>query len=100
MTSYVYLLSYNPMMPALSPAQIHAFIEQHRDIRTWYIPFSGTYVIKSELALVTLVEPFRRFFGPNLFILTYVNRSLIGGSLPNQVWDWINEVENNLLSSK
>lgn len=99
MTTYTYVLSYNPLATALTPSQVHAFIERNRDIKTWYLPFTGTYLLKSELPLVQLVDPFRRFFGDNAFVLTYGISNLIGGSLPPAIWDWINDKPTPALGS-
>jgi hypothetical protein len=92
MTEFVYVLSYNPFSESLTEDQINIFIKSSRDINTWYYPFIGTYIFKSNKALVDLAPIFRQFFAPSPCILTYAGTHLIGGSLPQTVWDWINDV--------
>ena len=91
MTTFNYILSYNPVLPSLTQSQVHVFIERNRDIQTWYLPFVGTYILKSNLTLAELTTPFGQFFGSNFYILTYVVPTLISGSLPPTVWNWLAE---------
>ncbi len=90
MNESVYILSYNPFGENPSETQVQAFLRAHRAINTWYYPFLGTFIFKSNLTLVDLAPNFRQFFGNSACILTYANPALIGGSLPQSIWDWIN----------
>jgi hypothetical protein len=98
MSKFTYILSYNPVAPNPSVNQIHAFIVSNRNVDVWYYAFSGTYVFKSPIALITLAPSFRQFFDGTPFILTYAVPSLISGLLPQTVWDWINAAETPALS--
>ena len=87
---FVYLVSFNPETISPSLAQIHTLIEKSREIDSWYYAFSGTYLIKSSTPIVYLSATFRNFFGEGHFIISHVVPDLIGGSLPQPVWDWAN----------
>jgi hypothetical protein len=90
MNDFVYVLSYNPFGDNPNASQVEVFIQKHREIDTWYYPFLGTYIFKSSKLLADLAPGFRQFFGNSPCMLTYASPSLIGGSLPQAVWDWIN----------
>ncbi len=91
MTEFVYVLSYSPFVESPNESQIQVFLRSHRSVNTWYYPFLGTFIFKSPLALRDLAANFREFFGISHFVLTYANPVLIGGSLPQSIWDWIND---------
>jgi hypothetical protein len=90
MTDFIYVLSYNTFGENPSEPQVQAFLGSHRDINTWYRPFFGTFIFKSPKLLRDLAPNFRQFFGNSACVLTYANPALMGGSLPQSVWDWIN----------
>ena len=99
MTEFVYVLSYNPFEASPSETQVQTFLRAHRAVTTWYYPFLGTFIFKSPLVLRDLAVNFRQFFGDSSCVLTYVTPALIGGSLPQTVWDWINDLSVPSLSN-
>lgn len=90
MPEFVYVLSYYGWSVSPTDSQVRMFVQSHRDIETWYYPFVGTFIFKSRRKLFDLAVEFRQFFGGSPCLLTYANSSLMGGSLPQEVWDWIN----------
>ena len=99
MAAFNYLLSYNPLSTEVNIQRLQIFISQNRDIESWYLPFSGTFVIKSNIALIDLNRQFMFFFGTNAYILTYMVPNYSGGSLQPEAWHWINALGNPALGS-
>jgi hypothetical protein len=87
-----YLLTYDPAIISPTPMQLNVFISKHRDIESWFYPFAGTYILKSDKALVELINEFVTFFGAAPFILSWAPSQYLTGSLPPQVWTWLNAV--------
>ena len=87
-----YVLSYNPLMTTLQPAQLLAFIKEARRIQSWYSPFIGTYLLKSEDSISAMNQMFSGIFNGELHTIALVFPTHIGGSLPPAVWNWINGV--------
>lgn len=92
MSEFLYVLSFNPFGDNPNPSQVDIFVRSHRDISTWYFPYLGTYMFKSARPLVELSPAFRQFFGNAQFSLTFASPQLVGGTLPQNVWDWMNNV--------
>jgi hypothetical protein len=92
-----YVLAYDPATTSPTAMQLHVFITKHRDIESWYYPFAGTYILKSDRALVELINEFVTFFGTSPFLLSWVPHTYLSGSLPPQVWNWVNNQDNTLL---
>jgi hypothetical protein len=84
-----FILSYDPYGSKLSTAQIIGYIEASRDIHQWYPPFAGTVFLKSMDTLPSLSEKFRTQFGGGLCVVTQVSPSMMGGTLPTEVWAWL-----------
>lgn len=85
-----YLLSYNTF--ALNPTenQLLNHVQVNRFIAQYYQPFVGTYIIKSEQPIGTLSESLKGFFNNSPYLLTQLFPNLAGGSLPSDIWHWIN----------
>jgi hypothetical protein len=98
MAKFAYQLTFSASNPSPTAIQAHLFIAQNRDIETWYLPFSGTYIFKSDKLLTELQVQFGQFFGQSLFILSYLSPNLVGGSLPQNIWQWLNQLDTQLLS--
>ena len=90
MAKYNYALSYNPSGLHPNGSQLHIFISQNRDVETWYLPFLGTYILKSDKALTELMPQFSAFFSNAPYMLTWIPPGGTTGSLPPEVWTWIN----------
>lgn len=99
MTEFLYVLSFNPFNENPNSSQVDIFVRSHRDVSSWYYPFLGTYFFKSSKALVELSPAFRQFFGNTQFALTYATPQLVGGTLPQNVWDWMFNVSTPALGS-
>ena len=97
MAKYAYQLTFPSMIVSPSFAQIQVFISQNRDIETWYLPFMGCYIFKSDKTLAELQPQFLQFFGQVSFVISYLSRNLVGGFLPESVWQWLNDLDNPLL---
>ena len=100
MAQFNYLLAFNPNSPEVSTQRLQIFISQNRDIESWYFPFSGAFILKSNLTLVDLNHQFMLFFGLNSYVLTYMVPSFVGGSLPPLVWEWVSKLDNPALEAK
>lgn len=85
----VYVLSFNPLMTKLEPAQLLAFISEARRVEGWYSPFVGTYYIKSSDNIIALTQMFNGVFAGELHSISQVFPSHMGGSLPPSVWQWL-----------
>ena len=86
----IYILNYNPLEIKISSNQLATFITDNRKIYQWYIPFAGTYVIKSNDTLASLAESFRGVFDGAPFILSHTFPVTMGGAQNDVVWNWIN----------
>lgn len=85
-----YILSYNPYEVRISSGQLAIFIKDSKKIFQYYLPFTGTYVIKSYENLQSLAESFREAFSGAPFILTQAYPTNMGGAQSEIVWAWIN----------
>ena len=90
MAKFNYLLAFDPATTSPTAMQLHVFITKHRDIESWYYPFAGTYILKSDKALIELINEFVSFFGATPFVLSWAPHQYLTGSLPPQVWTWLN----------
>ncbi len=85
-----YILSYNPFEMKISHGQLAIFIKDSKKIFQYYLPFTGTYVIKSVETLQSLAESFREVFEGAPFIVTMAYPTAMGGAQSELVWTWIN----------
>ena len=99
MAKFNYLLSFDPTSNEVTLQRLQIFIAQNRDIESWYLPFSGTFIIKSNLALLDMNRQFLFFFGLSPYILTYMVPTYSGGSLNPQAWQWLNSLDQHALDS-
>jgi hypothetical protein len=85
-----FVLSYNPLSVKLSATQLLGWIKESQNIKQWYSPFLGTYVLRSDQPLTTLVQGFTAAFDGDSFLISQISPSFTGGSLPPEIWNWIN----------
>ncbi len=97
MPEFLYVLSFSPFSENPNSSQVDIFVRSHRDVSTWYYPFLGTYFFKSTKSLLELSPAFRQFFGSSQFALTYATPKLVGGMLPQNVWEWMNNISTPTL---
>lgn len=91
MADFNYILSFDPWCQNPKASQVTNFVQSHREVESWFIPFVGTIVFKSNRALVDIVPSFREHFAGASFVISLINPSFVGGSLPQSIWDWILE---------
>ena len=99
MAKFIYVLSFSPMTTNPNPVQLHTFITQNRDIESWYAPFPGTYLLKSDKALSDLLQPFQNIFHPTNFIITWPSPGFMNGAQPPEVWNWVNTLSIEKIAS-
>ena len=97
MAESLYILTFNPFAENPTHSQVDIFLRSHRDISTWYFPHLGTYLFKSGKSVAELTPGFRQFFGNTQFVMSFVIPALVGGSLPENIWAWINQQETQSL---
>ena len=88
-----YLICYDPVTAAGVEFQLAAFVKNNRHVTQWLRPFTGCYVLKSNVDLTTIGGSFQEFFGQIQHIITPVNGPSSGGILPEYAWKWLNEPE-------
>jgi hypothetical protein len=94
---FLYILSYNPDATNFSAGQLQVHIETSRMIDSWYLPYRGTYLLQSDELLVTLNATFQKFFEHSPYAIVYVHEKMIGGSMPEIIWNWINNSGQQVL---
>jgi hypothetical protein len=85
-----YLLSYSTLTGRPSEGQLLNHVRISRHVLQYYQPFFGTYIIKSDQPIFTVTEGFKGLFEENPFMLTQLFANMSGGSLPPEIWHWIN----------
>jgi hypothetical protein len=85
-----YILSYSPLDEKVSAYQLLAFIRDNRKIAQYYQPWMGTYIIKSQEDLVSLLSSFNLLFHGSSYILSRIFTTQMGGMLTPEIWNWIN----------
>ena len=90
MSNFTYVLSYDATSSNFSLNRLRAFIESNRLVKSWYLPFQGTYVLKSDSLLMDFLPSFNQFFDGSTFLITYANGNIVTGSLPVNIWHWMN----------
>ena len=85
-----FILSYNPISSAPSHGQILNHVQISRYVSSYYHAFPGTYVLKSEQTATFLTESLKGLFELSPFMVTQVWANHMGGTLPQDVWHWIN----------
>jgi hypothetical protein len=85
-----FMLSYNPTATNFSAAQLHSFVVNNKHLASWYTPFAGTYLLKSDLPVPTIAEMFRPTFNGAEFIISFIQPTLSGGGLSPEGWNWLN----------
>ncbi len=90
MTTFTYVLSFDPDSTAFKLNQLHSLIVSHRMIKSWYFAYRGTYLLKSDEALVNLTPSFRVFFDGAPFLLAFLMPEYTGGAFAQPIWDWVN----------
>jgi len=85
-----YLLSYNTLSGRPSEGQLLNHVRISRHVTQYYQPFFGTYIIKSDQPIMVVTEGFKGLFEDAPFMLTQLFAHVSGGSLPPDIWHWIN----------
>lgn len=85
-----FILSYNPMAQFPSEGQLITLLRINRHVLQYHQPFVGTYLLKSYDTAYVLNESFKGIFEHVPYMLTQVNSAFASGSLPQDVWNWLN----------
>lgn len=85
-----FLLSYDPMPTSVRANQLLAFIQENRRIVTYYAPFLGAYVLKSNSSVFDLQQSFMGILDRSLFIIVEIPAGGAGGTLPVNMWPFVN----------
>lgn len=84
-----FILSYDYAATYPIKDQLAAYVSKSRNIIQWIQPFSGLYLLKSDVSLADLQQDFNSFFGPHGFFLALTDADDCGGWLPPYVWEWL-----------
>lgn len=87
--SKTFQLNYDIFGTNLTVTQIQGFMNESRRIVSWYQPFAGTFLIKSNESQALIRDGFSSIFGDAKFILSLVDVRNATGALDSTVWHWI-----------
>lgn len=85
-----FLLTYNTFALNPTESQLLNHVQVNRYISQYYQPFMGTYILKSDAPINILSESLKGFFHNSPYLLSQLFAELAGGSLPSDIWHWIN----------
>ena len=85
-----YLFAYSQ---ACSQAQVHAFLNNTQAVKTWVAPFPYSAILVSDLNTQDLSAILQRRLQGAWFIVTEMNRQMVDGWLPENLWAYVNEPE-------
>ena len=85
-----YLFAYSQMC---TQAQVHALLNDTNAIKTWIAPFPYAAILVSDRDTRDLGAILHRHLSGAWFIVTEMNRQLVDGWLPGNLWEYVNEPE-------
>ena len=85
-----YLFAYSQ---TCTQAQVHAFLNDTNAIKTWIAPFPYAAILVSDLSAQDLGAILHRRLSGAWFIVTEMDRQLVDGWLPGNLWTYVNEPE-------
>ena len=85
-----YLFAYSQIC---TQAQVHAFLNDTNAIKTWIAPFPYAAILVSDLSAQDLGAMLHRRLSGAWFIVAEMNRPLVDGWLPGNLWAYVNEPE-------
>lgn len=85
-----FILNYNPFSQFPRSGQLLTLLRINRHVSQFYQPFHGTYLIKSMDVASVVNDSFKGIFESTPYILTQLFSHVAAGSLPPEVWQWIN----------
>ena len=83
-----YLFAYSQLC---TPAQVHAFLNDTNGIKTWIAPFPYSAILVSDLSAQDLGAILHRRLSGAWFLVTEMDRQLVDGWLPGNLWEYVNE---------
>lgn len=83
-----YLFAYSQ---ACSQAQVHAFLNNSKAVKTWVAPFPYSAILVSDLNTQDLGAILHSRLADSWFIVTEMNRQTVDGWLPENLWEYVNE---------
>jgi hypothetical protein len=85
-----YILTWDPSNQAISWNQLDAFIVANRYLLSWFKPYPGTYIVKSDTPMQQIVASLRTFFDGHNFFVGALVPQYTGGAFSAEIWNWIN----------
>jgi hypothetical protein len=85
-----YVLSLNAFSVSPTLGQVTNYLTVNRYVSGFYSPFPGTFLFKSTEPLLKLSDSFKGLFEDQLFTLAEFVPSNVNGTLPHDVWQWLN----------
>lgn len=85
-----FMLSYNPYAVIPTNGQLLNYMQNSRFVDQFFQPYHGTYLIKSGSAANVLNAMISGLFEGSPYILAQVFSHSSGGSLPSEIWNWLN----------
>lgn len=83
-------LTFNPFTLFPSSGQILNHVKINRFITQYYQPLPGQYLLKSDQSAYILNDSFKGLFESTAYMLIQFDSRLTSGSLPQEIWNWIN----------
>ena len=85
-----FVLSYSPFGGTPTEGQLLNHVQVNRYIEQYYQPFIGTYILKSNEIMMVISDSMKGLFESSPYMVHQLFPHLTGGSLPQDVWHWIN----------
>lgn len=93
-------ITYNSLQLQAVEKQLDAFLQSNRNVVSWAKPFDGLYLVRSNLDRIALYVNLKSFFPDSIpFFVASVTAAECVGTLPQNVWDWLNSVDYSALLS-
>jgi hypothetical protein len=96
--SKTFQLSYDISGTNLSLGQLSGFMNDSRRVKSWYQPFIGTILIKSDDMAHELRESFHAIFGGTKFLVSPLDARSVSGTLDTSVWHWVYNDDETFLA--
>lgn len=85
-----FILSYSTFSAIPTHNQLLNHMQTSRYIDQYYQPYVGTFFLKSDTSPHALNMSLKGLFDTATYTLAFFNPEFAGGSLPQDVWDWLN----------
>ena len=85
-----YLFAYSQ---ACIQARVHAMLNDTEAVKMWVAPFPYAAILVSDLNTQDLGAVLHKRLSDAWFIVTEMNRQIVDGWLPENIWKYVNEPE-------